>query len=168
MPHILQNVYSSLLYNLRLFPKLNQIYEENSFLISIHDFNCVKITQFYETTFLCQLNAVQFFEFHLFKINFSIILVSIMVLAAGHIPLCKAIPLQAWTGPWGSRRLRLVEFLENRHMKMVKVSALRTGRFYPPRKVPGTHFCYRMSRPHGHSAAGRVRSLKNSSDPIRN
>ena len=43
----------------------------------------------------------------------------------------KAIPLQAWTGPKGSRRLRLPEILENRHMKVVMLSALRTGRLYP-------------------------------------
>jgi len=38
----------------------------------------------------------------------------------------KAIPLQAWTGPEGSRRLRLPDF-----MKVVRLSALRTGRLYP-------------------------------------
>jgi hypothetical protein len=43
----------------------------------------------------------------------------------------EAIPLQAWTGPEGSRRLRLPEFLDNRHIKMVRLSALRTGRLYP-------------------------------------
>jgi hypothetical protein len=31
----------------------------------------------------------------------------------------------------GSRRLRLAEFLDNRHMKVVRLSALRTGRLYP-------------------------------------
>jgi hypothetical protein len=25
------------------------------------------------------------------------------------------------------------------------------------RKIPGNHFCYRLSRPHGHSVAGRTR-----------
>jgi hypothetical protein len=43
----------------------------------------------------------------------------------------KAIPVQAWTGLEGSRRLRLPEFIDNRHMKVVKLSALRTGRLYP-------------------------------------
>ena len=37
-----------------------------------------------------------------------------------------------------------------------RLSALRIGRLYPPRNVPGTHFCYRMSRPQGHSAIGRI------------
>jgi hypothetical protein len=35
----------------------------------------------------------------------------------------KAFPLQAWTGPCGSRRLR--------RMKVVRLAALRTGRLYP-------------------------------------
>jgi len=43
----------------------------------------------------------------------------------------KAIPLQAWTGPEGSRRLRLPDFEDNRQMKMVRLLSLRTGRLYP-------------------------------------
>jgi hypothetical protein len=38
----------------------------------------------------------------------------------------KAIPLQAWTGPEGSRRLRLPDF-----KTIGTLSALRTGRLYP-------------------------------------
>jgi hypothetical protein len=36
----------------------------------------------------------------------------------------------------------------------------------PPGNIPGTHFCERLSRPQGHSAAGRIMSMKNSSDNI--
>ena len=43
----------------------------------------------------------------------------------------EKIPVQGWTGPEFSRRLRLPEFLDNRHMKVVRLSALRTGRLYP-------------------------------------
>jgi hypothetical protein len=43
----------------------------------------------------------------------------------------KAIPLQALAGLWVSSRLRFPEFLENRHLKVVGLSALRTGRLYP-------------------------------------
>jgi len=46
----------------------------------------------------------------------------------------KAIPLQACTGSEGSRRLRLPKFLDIRHMKVVSLSALHTGRLYPFRK----------------------------------
>jgi hypothetical protein len=38
----------------------------------------------------------------------------------------------------------------------------------PPEKTPGTHFCQRLSLPQGHSATGRIKSLKNSSDSIGN
>ena len=48
--------------------------------------------------------------------------------------------LQAWTG----QRVPEAEaptFQDNRHMKVIRLSALRTGRLYPPGNIPGTHFC---------------------------
>jgi len=42
----------------------------------------------------------------------------------------KVIPLQAWTNPWGSRSLRLLGFLESRHMNVVVLSVLFAGRLY--------------------------------------
>jgi len=48
------------------------------------------------------------------------------------------------------------------------LSALRTGRLYPSANIPGTHFCWRQSRPQGYSAAGRITSMKNSNDTIGN
>jgi hypothetical protein len=77
----------------------------------------------------------------------------------------KIIAVQAWTGPWGSRRFRLPEFSDNRHMNVVWLSVLRTGRLYSPEKIPGTHFCYRLSPPQGHSATGRIKSTNNFNDP---
>jgi hypothetical protein len=50
-------------------------------------------------------------------------------------------PLQAWAGPYRPRRLRLPEFLDSCYMKVVRLSALLTGRLYPLRSIPGTHFC---------------------------
>jgi hypothetical protein len=44
-------------------------------------------------------------------------------------------------------------------MKVVRLSALRTGRFY---------LWYRLSKTQGPTAAGRIISIKNSSDTIRN
>ena len=38
----------------------------------------------------------------------------------------------------------------------------------PPGNIPGTHFCQRLSQPQGHSAAGRIMSMKKSNDTIRN
>jgi len=49
---------------------------------------------------------------------------------AGFSAPYKALPLQAWTGSKGSRRLRLTDFKDNRHMKVVRLSALRNGRLY--------------------------------------
>jgi hypothetical protein len=46
----------------------------------------------------------------------------------------------------------------------VWLSALRAGRPLHPRKIPGTHFCQRLSRPQEHSAAGRIRSIEESND----
>jgi hypothetical protein len=44
-------------------------------------------------------------------------------------------------------------------MKVVRLSSLRTGRLYPS-------FCKRLSQPQGHSAAGKIISVKTSSDTI--
>jgi len=71
----------------------------------------------------------------------------------------KAIPLQAWRGPYSSKRLRLPEFLDNQQMKVLRLSAPSTGRTYFPGEIPGTYFRYRLSRPKGHSADGRIKSM---------
>ena len=42
---------------------------------------------------------------------------------------------RGWAGPEGPR------FQANRHMKVVNLLALRTGRPYPPENIPGTDFC---------------------------
>jgi hypothetical protein len=36
------------------------------------------------------------------------------------------------------------------------------------RKIPGTNFCQRLSRPQGHSAAERIRSIEKTNELIRN
>jgi hypothetical protein len=46
----------------------------------------------------------------------------------------------------------------------VKLSALRAGRPLTPRKILGTHFFQRLSRPQGHSAAGRIKTTEKSDD----
>ena len=43
----------------------------------------------------------------------------------------KQSPLQAWTGSWGFQKVGTPRFQDSRHMKVVRLSALRTGRFYP-------------------------------------
>ena len=53
-----------------------------------------------------------------------------------------------------------------RHMKVVTLSTVGTGRLYPPGDRHGTHFCYRLSRPQGHNAAGRIKIMKNPNNSI--
>jgi len=36
-------------------------------------------------------------------------------------------------------KMKFPKFLDNRHAKVTKMSAPRTGRFYPPGDIPGTH-----------------------------
>ena len=43
----------------------------------------------------------------------------------------KAIPLQAWKGPCGFQEDEAPRFQDNRHMKVVRLSALYTGHLYP-------------------------------------
>jgi len=47
----------------------------------------------------------------------------------------------------------LPEFLENRHIEVAKLSDLGTNRLYTLADITGTHFCYRLSRPEGHTGS---------------
>jgi hypothetical protein len=43
--------------------------------------------------------------------------------------------------PLGFQEVGALRFLDNRHMKAVRLSALRTDRLYTPGNIPVTHFC---------------------------
>ena len=43
--------------------------------------------------------------------------------------------------PWGFQEVEATIFQDNWHMKVVRLSALCTGRFYHSRNIPGTRFC---------------------------
>jgi len=49
-------------------------------------------------------------------------------------------------------------FRDHRHMKVVMLSAVLTGRLYPHPlgNIPGTLFCKRLSRLQGYSVAVRI------------
>jgi hypothetical protein len=66
---------------------------------------------------------------------------------------------QPLSRPDGSRRLS-PRFQDKRYMKVARLSALYTGRLYPPGNIPGTHVCYRLSLGQGHSVAGKIMSIK--------
>ena len=70
--------------------------------------------------------------------------------------------MQACTDLQSSKTLSFLGFIDNRHMKMVRFSGLRTGRLY----LPGTPFCQRLNRPRVHSAAGGSKSIKIPMNPL--
>ena len=53
---------------------------------------------------------------------------------------CKAVPLQAWSGPEGSRKLRLPDFMTTAQDGGKVVSVTHRPPL-PPGNTPGTHFC---------------------------
>jgi len=52
----------------------------------------------------------------------------------------KAVPLEAWSGPEGYRKLRFPEFMTTAQDGGKVVSTTHRPTL-PPRNVPGTHFC---------------------------
>jgi hypothetical protein len=65
-------------------------------------------------------------------------------------------------GGWGFRISRQLAYEGGKAVSPTHRPSL------PPGRIPGTHFCQRLSRPQGYNATGRIKSLKNSSDPIGN
>ena len=61
-----------------------------------------------------------------------------------------------------------MKFLDNRHIKVITFSAVRTGHLYSPGNIPGTHFCYRISQPQDRSSLGRIQLMKISNNPTGN
>ena len=78
----------------------------------------------------------------------------------------KAVPLQARSGPEGSRKLRSPDCVTTAQDGGKVVSPTHRPPL-PTGNAPGTHFCQRLSRPQGHNAIGRILcQIKNSSDTI--
>jgi len=67
----------------------------------------------------------------------------------------KAVPLQAWSSPEGSRKLRFPDFMTKAQGGGKDVSLMHRP-LLPPGNSPGTHFCLRLSRPQAYSAIGRI------------
>jgi hypothetical protein len=53
----------------------------------------------------------------------------------------KAVPLQTWSGPEGSRKLRFPDYMTTEQDIGGKVVSLTHRPPLPPGNAPGTHFC---------------------------
>jgi len=78
-----------------------------------------------------------------------------VVILSGIILKGKAVPLEAWSGLEGSRKLRFPDFI-TMAQDGGKVVTLMHRQSLPPGNAPGTQFYKRLSRPQGHSAIGRI------------
>jgi len=78
----------------------------------------------------------------------------------------KTIPVQANYWPWGFWEVEALRFPDNRHMKVVRLSALVTGRLYlpPPRK----HSWYSFLIEADSTPVRRIMSMINSNDTFWN
>ena len=65
-------------------------------------------------------------------------------------------------GGWGSQISRQSAYEGGKVVSSTHRSPL------PPGNIPGSHFSWRLSQPQGHSAARRIKSMKNSNDTNRN
>ena len=78
--------------------------------------------------------------------TFSLLIVSrkIQTLqSSGHTHMRYSKPITGLDRPKGFQEAEAPRFQDSRHMKVVRLSALRTSCLYPPRNIPGTHFCSR-------------------------
>jgi hypothetical protein len=76
-----------------------------------------------------------------------------------HMLLIVKVKLSLYT-PWRPLGLREIEAPTFSDIQLTdgdKVVSPTRRLLYIPRKNPGIHFCYRLSRPQGHSAAGRIK-----------
>jgi hypothetical protein len=73
----------------------------------------------------------------------------------------KAIPVTGRGGPQGCEMSRIPYFLDNRLTDGTEAFNLTNWLPFTPSKIPGSHFCYRLSRVQGHSVDVRTKSIEN-------
>jgi hypothetical protein len=76
----------------------------------------------------------------LFHINEKSYLITFMLSEVTEVCKGIAVPLQAWSGPEGSRNLRFPDFI-TAAQDGGKVVSLTHRPPLPPGNTPGTHFC---------------------------
>jgi hypothetical protein len=80
----------------------------------------------------------------------------------------KALPVTGREGPEGCETSRHPHFLDSRLTYGDEVVSLARQPPFTLRKIPGTHLWWSLSRPQGHIAVGRIRSIEKPSDLFRN
>jgi hypothetical protein len=75
--------------------------------------------------------------------------------------------VQAYYSSIWFQEVQALRFQYNKHIRVVKLSALRTGRFYL-RKYSWYSFLLEAEFPQGHGAAGRIMSMEHSNDTVGN
>ena len=71
-------------------------------------------------------------------------------------------------GPWGLQEIKAPWISRQSVHEGGKFVSPTQQPSLPPRHIPRSHFCLSLSRLHDHSAAGRIKSMKNPSDTIGN
>jgi hypothetical protein len=92
------------------------------------------------------------------------LVICFMIVSDMLIKLYKAIPVQALrvSGCWDSQILRQSSHEDGKVVSPTRRSPL------PPKRYSWYSFLFEACRPQDHSAAGRIESMKNSSETIRN
>ena len=87
---------------------------------------------------------MNYFKLKLRNKNYPSVIVNLHIGLRYPIHYCKgkgkAVPLQAWSGPEGSRKLRFPDFMTMAQDGGKVVSLTHRPRL-PPGNTPGTHFC---------------------------
>ena len=87
--------------------------------------------------------------------KFSVCCCQRSVLRSEHIR--KSNPITSRDRARGFHEVEVPRFQDIRHRKVVRFSALGTGRLYPPGNIPGTHFCYEAESTAGQERRQRSR-----------